>query len=208
MNVIDARAPWRGFTLIELLLAIAIFGFLATLMYGGVAAVVRDREIIMERLDELDQLQRTVRALNTDFSQLQPRDVRGVLGREQEFALQTDTANDYVVRLSRAGWRNPESRYARGILQRAQYRLEDEVLYRDYWPVMDHVLGAEPRRQKLLEGVLAFELEFLEGSDLWQPMWPPRNATQMPPYELPYAVRYTMTIKNIGEVSRLVELVR
>ena len=207
MNRRRAALLQSGFTLIELLAAIAIFGILSTLMYGGIAAIVRDREIIMERLDELGQLQRTVRALHTDFAQAQPRDVRDELGRDREFAILANPAEDYVVRVSRAGWRNPGARRSRGILQRVQYRLDENVLYRDYWPVMDHVLGMDPQSQKLLEGVIEFEVEYLDSADTWQEIWPPRNATNMPPSVLPYGVRYRLELENFGEIRRLIELV-
>jgi general secretion pathway protein J len=207
MTGVAANNRPSGFTLIELLAAIAIFGILATLMYGGIATIVRDREIIMERLDELAQLQRTATALHRDFTQLVPRDVRGVLGRDREFAVYTDTANDFVVRLSRGGWNNPAARRQRGTLQRVEYRIEDNVLYRDYWPVMDRVLGMDAQSQKLIEGVLEFEVEFLDEADLWQPIWPPRNASNMLPDQLPHAVRYRLELENFGEIRRMVEVV-
>jgi general secretion pathway protein J len=197
-----------GFTLIELLLAIAIFGLLSTLMYGGIAAIVRDRDIVLERLEYLDQVQRTVRLLNNDFGQLQPREVRGVLGRDKEPALMSDPADNFTVRLSRIGWRNPLDARPRGILQRAQYRLADNVLYREYWPVMDPVLGDKPREQPLLTGVLNFEVEYLDEANEWQPFWPPRDAANQALFSLPAAVRYRLEIETIGEIRRLVEVVQ
>ena len=113
--------------------------------------------------------------------QLQPRDVRDELGRAQEGAVLTDPAGDFIVRLSRAGWRNPGSRYQRGILQRVQYRLEDNVLYREYWPVMDRVLGMEPVSQELLAGVMKLEINFLDEANAWQETWPPRTERMVSP---------------------------
>ncbi len=204
----NSRRLAHGFTLIELMIAIAVFGLLATFMYGGIDAIVRDREIIMERLGDLDQLQRAVRVLDADIAQLQPRDVRDELGRTPEPAIYTDPAKEFVVRLSRAGWRNPGLRRKRSILQRVQYRLEDEVLYRDYWPVMDHVLGMEPITQELLQGVIKFDLEYLDATDQWQEMWPPRDATSIAINELPHGVRYRMELTSFGEIIRLVEVAR
>jgi general secretion pathway protein J len=200
------RSRARGFTLIELLVAMAVFSLLATFMYSGIQAIVRDRGIIMDRLDELDQLQRTARTLDSDILQLQSRDVRDELGRANEPAIYTDPAGDFVVRLSRAGWRNPGLRRKRSILQRVQYRVEDEVLYRDYWPVLDRVLGMEPISQALINGVTEFALEFLDASNEWQPVWPPRDANNPVVVQLPQGVRYRLVLENFGEIERLVEV--
>ena len=197
-------AGTRGFTLIELLIAMAIFAFLSAAMYGGTQYVILQREIMLQRHGELEELQRTVRLLQTDLGQLYPRAVRDELGRDRVPALLTNPGNDFVVRLTRNGWRNPAG-LQRSSLQRVQYRLDEEeqILYRDYWPVVDRVLGMEPREREILTGVEEFNLEFLDPDGEWQEDWPAANASIS---SLPAAVRYRLVLKSFGEVIRVVEV--
>ena len=47
-----------GFTLLELLVALAIFGLLATLSYGGLQTVMPQQSMTEEASDELGELQK------------------------------------------------------------------------------------------------------------------------------------------------------
>jgi len=199
------RRHIKGFTLIELLAAMAIFSLLAVAMYGGVQWVVLEREIVMERQKELHDLQRSVSYLNDDFGQLQPRDVRDELGRDVAPALWTEPGRDFIVELSHDGWRNPAGA-PRGTLQRVQYRLEEDTLVREYWPVMDRVLGMDGRVQELLNGVDEFEIEYLDESGEWQQTWPPLSSATPAPGSLPLAIRYRLETRAFGEIIRLVEI--
>jgi len=201
------RASTAGFTLLELLVALAIFGFLAAVMYAGTNLVIEERAIIAERLDELKAVQRSVRLLQTDLSQIAPRAVRDDLGRGRVPALITDRLGGLKVRFSRMGWRNPspESK-PRGNLQRVQYRYDADTntLFRDYWPVMERTLATEAREQAVLQGVLAFDIEFLEG-DNWTEDWPSMGSGNSNT-ALPRAVRYRLELESYGVITRLVEL--
>lgn len=203
--MITRSAVQGGFTLIELLAAMAIFSLLAVAMYGGVQWVVLEREIVMERQKELHDLQRSVSYLNDDFGQLQARDIRDELGRDAAPALWTEPGRDFIVELSHDGWRNPAGA-PRGTLQRVQYRLEDNTLIREYWPVMDRVLGMEGRIQELLDGVEDFEIEYMDVSGAWQQSWPPLNSAEPDPGILPRAIRYRLETLSFGEIVRLVEI--
>jgi general secretion pathway protein J len=201
------RQP-QGFTLIELLAAMAIFSLLAVAMYGGVQWVILEREIVIERQTELHDLQRSVAYLNDDFGQLQPRAVRDSLGRDSSPALSANPGTDFIVELSHDGWRNPAGA-TRGTLQRVQYRLEENKLVREYWPVMDRVLGMEGRIQELLDGVDEFEIEYMDSGGNWQPNWPPLSTAEAETggvNSLPMAVRYRLETRAFGEIIRLVEI--
>jgi general secretion pathway protein J len=197
----------QGFTLIELLAAMAIFSLLAVAKYSGTQFVILEREIIIERQQELHDLQLTVSYLNDDFGQLQARDVRDELGRDLAPALWAQPGRDFLVELSHDGWRNPAG-VPRGTLQRVQYRLEENTLVREYWPVMDRVLGMEGRIQELLDGVEEIEFEYLNASDEWQPIWPPLNSNATAGDSLPIAVRYRLETQSFGKIIRLVEIPR
>jgi general secretion pathway protein J len=197
----------HGFTLIELLAAMAIFSLLAVAMYGGTQWVILERGIIMARQAELHDLQRTVMYLNDDFGQLRARQIRDELGRGSEPPLLTGEGRDYLVELSRDGWRNPAN-LPRGSLQRVQYRLDEDVLVREYWPVMDRTLGAEGREQELLTGVTEITVEFLDDGGEWRLLWPSAGAPGQIATALPAAVRYRLDTESFGIIERLVEVTR
>jgi general secretion pathway protein J len=185
----------------------AIFSLLAVAMYGGTQWIMLEREIILERQDELRDLQRAVRYLNDDFTQLQNRQVRDELGRGMTPALIAEPGQDYLLELSRDGWRNP-AQSQRGTLQRVRYRLDEDVLVREYWPVMDRILGMEARELELLNGLENFELEFLDDAGEWQSLWPPISAGSDTDAGLPVAVRYRLDTPTFGIIERLVEITR
>lgn len=195
----------RGFTLIELLVAMAIFVILAAAMYGGTQWVIEERSIVSERSAELEDLQRAVRRLQSDFAQAYPRSVRDELGRGQVAALLTERSGELQLRLTRSGWRNPLQR-GRAHLQRVQYRYDEDqqILYRGTWPVLDRLLGAEADEQTLLSGVTEFDVEFLDSSGNWVQDWPVPTASSFT--DMPRAVRYRIDTEAFGEVIRIVEV--
>lgn len=204
-SLLPANRSQTGFTLIELLVAIAIFGIISALALGGLNAVITQQTIAKAQMERLASLQRTMRLLTEDFAQINPRPVRDILGRSTEPALITGFDQESLVRMSRSGWRNFAA-LRRGTLQRVQYRLEDDVLYRDYWPVMDYPLGMEPREQKLIEGIEALEFEYLDAQAQWIEQWPPLDYQAGEAFPFPRAVRITLTLADWGEIERLVDL--
>lgn len=194
-----------GFTLIELLVAMAIFGVISMLALGGLNTIVQQQTLAKEQMIRLGQLQRAVRMLTQDFAQLNPRHVRDLLGRSTEPPLVTDTLDGNVVRLSRSGWRNPVPT-PRGTLQRVQYRIEDETLIREYWPVMDFPLGTEPRSEEILDGVIDVEIEYLDNASQWSTQWPPLSEINATSFVFPRAVRIRFDLVSWGEINRVVDL--
>jgi general secretion pathway protein J len=195
----------RGFTLIELLVAMAIFGIISALALGGLNAIVTQQTIARNQILRLGELQRTVRFLTEDFAQLNPRHVRDILGQGSEPPLIADLRDGTIVRLSRGGWRNPVP-MKRGTLQRVQYRIEDEVLYREYWPVMDYPLGMEPRQFELIDDVSEVTIEYLDNQSQWHVQWPPLSQQDTSGFIYPRAVRITLNLADWGEIVRIVDL--
>ena len=196
----------RGFTLIELLVSMAIFAVISALTLGGLNAVITQQQLASEHMEDLRRLQRTVRSLQTDLGQVYPRSVRDTLGQGAEAQLVTDGAGEFVVRLTRAGWRNP-ALLPRGTLQRVQYRVdEDDQLVREYWLVLDHPLGTEPRSEVLIGGVEDFRIEYLDGEDSWSEGWPPLRRATDGASGGPRAARVTLELAGWGEIERLVEM--
>jgi general secretion pathway protein J len=161
--------------------------------------------IARNQIERLGQLQRTVRYLTEDFAQLNPRHVRDVLGQSSEPPLLADFSDGVIVRISRAGWRNPVP-VKRGTLQRVQYRFEDEVLYREYWPVMDYPLGMEPRQIELIDDVNEITIEYLGDESRWYVQWPPLSQLDASNFIYPRAVRITLDLADYGEIVRIVDL--
>lgn len=195
----------QGFTLLELLIAIAIFAIMAAL--GGISldAVVTQQALANENYRQLKGVQRSIQILCDDLYQLQPRGVRDVLGQNYELPLIADGRGIYLLRLSRAGWRNPAG-LSRGTLQRVQYRLDDGALIREYWPVLDPVLAMEPIEEVLLENVALAKFEFLEIENVqsqWGPVWPPLRIDAS---DWPKAIRFAIEIDGFGRIERLIEV--
>ena len=201
------RRQARGFTLLELLVAMGIFAVIGAMALGGLNTVVDQTTIAREQMDRLARLQRALRLMNGDFSNLVPRVVRDELGSAGEAPLLADGRLFGVeIRLSHGGWPNPAGLPHRGTLQRVQYRLDDDKLIREYWQVMDHVLGQEPRSEELLSGVNDFKLFYLDAQDEWQTRWPPAQATSAVDEQRPRAVRIVLDLQDWGAVERLIEV--
>ena len=121
-------------------------------------------------------------------------------------AASPDGRGEFLVRLTRGGWRNP-ALLPRGTLQRLQYRLEDGELLRDRWLVLDAPLGTEPRTEVLLEGVDEVRIEYLDDEDAWSESWPPLRRIGDRSLGGPRAARITLELADWGEIQRLVEMV-
>ncbi len=206
MKVRSEKLNSGGFTLIELLVAMAIFGLISVMALGGLNAIVTQQTIAQAQILRLSALQRTVRYLTEDFAQLNPRYVRDILGQDKERPLVANFTDGTLVRLSRGGWRNPVP-VQRGTLQRVQYRIEDEILVREYWPVMDHPLGMEPRQTELIDGIEEMTIEYLDSQSQWRVQWPPLSQLDTTGgFTYPRAVRITLNLVDWGEIVRIVDL--
>ncbi len=194
-----------GFTLLELLVAMAIFAVIGALALGGLNAVLTQHEQARRQLDRLNQVQRAVRLLTDDFSQFTQRPVRDALGTF-EYPLLAPCGVEFVVCVSRGGWRTPFFQFARGELQRVHYKLDDGRLIRSYWAVMDRTLVNEPREEVLLDEVEEFRVEFLDQAGTeWVDIWDPGSQVAGSSGR-PAAARVTFTLRGWGEIVRIVEM--
>lgn len=196
----------KAFTLIEVLVAFAIFGILAAFAYGALSQTLLSAEILGERMDRLQAIQKSVRYLTQDFLQLAPRPVRQELGDSFYPALRTDFSSEFALELTHGGWSNPVA-LPRGTLQRSAYRLEDDELVRYYWTVLDRTLSNEAIGVTILDGVESLLFRYLLDSGDWIEQWPP--PTLPGPLGLrqrPRAVEIVLTLQDEGEIRRIIEI--
>jgi len=196
----------RGFTLIELLVAVFITAIVIALGYGALEQSLRNRETVQANAARLAAVQAAMRAFVQDFGQLAPRPVREPLGAGHQAALVADA---HQAVLTRGGFANPAG-VQRSTLQRVRYVLEDGVLYREQWLVLDATLDPPPLRRVLVDGVKSFSLRFMDDGRAWRNDWPPVVAQATPgERELrwrPLAVEVTLELADWGRLVRLVEV--
>lgn len=196
----------KGFTLIEVLVAMAIFAILSALAYGTLSQTLLSAEILGDRMDRLQALQRTMRMLTDDMHQLSPRAVRDELGDNFGPAISTGFQSGFAIELTRTGWNNPMV-LPRSTLQRAAYRIEEDELVRYHWTVLDRTLSNEPVSVVLLDGVEGIQFRFFRADGEYTEQWPPLNQTGAGNLRLrPRAVEITLRLADEGDIIRLVEV--
>ena len=196
----------RAFTLIEVLVAMAVFAVLAGFAYSTLGQTLLSAEILNERMDRLQALQRTMRLLTDDLQQLAPRPIRDELGDNLRPALDTGFQSGFALELTRSGWSNPIV-LPRGTQQRAAYRIEDGELIRFHWHALDRTLSNEPVSVTLLDGVEGLQFRFLVGNNDYTEEWPPLNLPgALGARQRPRAVEITLLLEEEGEIRRLIEV--
>lgn len=202
-----------GFTLIELLVAVSIFAIMASIAYTGLDGVIQQRSRNADAMKRLRQVQLAMDIMSRDFGQLAPRPVRDGLG--QSIApLVAGPQNVPPISFTRGGWSNPLGSI-RSTQQRIAYSLEDGKLMRSFWPELDGSISGDPVKQVLLPDVSSIKIGYADASLNYQDVWPPTNvngsgqtspASPTSSGQLPVAVSITITLKDWGDVTRIVEV--
>ena len=184
----------------------AVFAVLAGFAYSTLGQTLLSAEILNERMDRLQALQRTMRLLTDDLQQLAPRPIRDELGDNLRPALDTGFQSGFALELTRSGWSNPIV-LPRGTQQRAAYRIEDGELIRFHWHALDRTLSNEPVSVTLLDGVEGLQFRFLVGNNDYTEQWPPLNLPgALGARQRPRAVEVTLLLEEEGEIRRLIEV--
>ncbi|MEM7279722.1 MAG: type II secretion system minor pseudopilin GspJ [Pseudomonadota bacterium] len=192
----------KGFTLVEMLVSVFVFAILSAISYATLNETADRVRQVNTQMSRLQSIQRTLQLMQMDFSQISPRPVRQELADEPSPALLADSRNEYLVELTRGGWTNPLNLQRPG-LQRVAYYLDEDKLIRRQWQVLDRTLGLEPPEQVLLEDVEELTILYLPGNGEWTEAWPTRGNG---PRSRPRAVDLTFTLKDYGEIRRVIEV--
>jgi len=203
-----ANKPLAGFTLIEVLLAMGITTFVALLAYSGLNASITAAESQQLQAQQIVDIQLPLTVLERDIRDAVARPIRDEYDDRVE-ALVGGAFNDYLLVLTRRGWDNPRE-LSRGELQRVRYQLLDDVLWRESWSVLDRVSEEAGRqRTRLLQGVRAIEITFLDSAS--------SGASRSPlggewldewdiPQRLPAAIKIQFDVEGFGEVARVISI--
>jgi len=200
-----SRTHTSGFTLIEVLVALAVFGVMSALAYMTLGQTLNNSQMLNERMDRLQSIQRTMNYLSSELLQAAPRSIRADLG-EFEPALRSSFAADFSLQLTHGGWPNSAG-VPRSTQQRTAYRIEDDELIRYHWNVLDRTVNNIPVATVLLDEIESLTFRFLQSDGEWSDQWPPvsvqaaSNSTS-----LPRAVEITLTLAGEGELTRMVEV--
>lgn len=196
--------PRRGFTLIEVLVALAVFGVMWVLSYAVLGSTLGNVDYLTGRMERLQNVQRTMRYLSSDFLQAAPRPVRDELGDSYVPAVYSNLGSDFALQITHGGWTNPAG-LPRGTFQRVAYRLEEDELVRYYWTVLDRTYANEPVATVLLDNVESLYFRFYDATGQPTESWPP-DGQGGSPRNRPRAVEIVLTLPDEGELTRLLEV--
>jgi general secretion pathway protein J len=207
-----------GFTLIEVLIALAITAFVSAIAYNSLASVLAGVESTRQVSNRTYEINRAWMIISRDLRQFVARPIRDEFG-EPEPAMSGGPAARFGLSFTRSGWHNPNE-HLRSNLQRVNYRIEDEALWRDAYPVLDRAGDTTAQSVKLVEGVELMELAFLgslpelqaQGDSValdtayWAESWVVDTSTPDVDLAPPVAVEITLQLKDWGAMRRLYEL--
>ncbi len=196
--------PQSGMTLIEVLVAMAIFAVMGAVASLLLRQTLDNSELLGDRMNRLQSIQRTMTALSSELLQAAPRPVRAELGNAEP-ALQSSFSAEFALQLTHNGWPN-SSGVPRSTQRRSAYRIEDDELIRYHWNVLDRTVTNVPIATVLLERVDSLTFRFLQPDNEWTDQWPPIGASEAAGSSLPRAVEITLVLPDEGELTRVVEV--
>lgn len=190
----------RGFTLLELVVAVAVFALFSIMAYGALDQVLAHRDRVQAEQEFWRALSLTFLRLEEDLAQARPRPVRDVDGEQLPPLRGQPTDTRQLAEPSLEFTRGGALVFGNGRrsdLQRVAYRLEDNVLLRLTWPVLDRAPQTEPVESPLIKDVETFTVRFYAPNGTWIEQWSGDG-----PDKLPRAVEVTLELTGRGEFTR------
>jgi general secretion pathway protein J len=204
----------KGFTLVEVLIAMAITALVAVVAYSGLSAAISGAESLRSASVRAHDIHQTLGLLSSDLRQTVNRPVIDEFGQVAPALSGGELARD-MLSLTRAGWHNSTAAPRSG-LQRVHWWLEDDQLWRGYYPVLDRTAGTESIETLILDEVTRFEVRFLPALGMiesdrddvidrrnWQENWIADLSRPGLTPTPPAAVEVVLDISGLGEVRRL-----
>ncbi len=192
----------RGVTLLELIVAVGVFALFSVMAYGALNRILDQRDQIEQKREYWRTLSLTFLRMEEDMAQARARPVRDIDGTTLPSlrGQPTDTRAlaDPTLELTRGGLL-VFGEGVRSDLQRVGYRLEDNVLLRLTWPVLDRAPQTKPFESPLLRDVETFEVRFYSLGGNWVDVWPVEESSE----ELPRGIEVTLTLTNGNEFKRI-----
>ena len=191
----------RGFTLLELLVAISIFALISAIAYGTLIRMLSDRNHLEEERAYWRALSLTFTRIEEDLSQARDRKVRDIYGAKLPAFIGRPTDTRALAPPSMEFTRGGVPVFANSLrsdLQRVAYRLEDGVLLRLTWPVLDRGTQTEPLESPLLYNIEEFQVRFFTPTGGRVDLWPSQGITDA----LPRGVEIRLLPTGRGEITR------
>ena len=212
------RRVQNGFTLIEVLIALAITAFVATIAYASLSSVISGVESTRAAAEQTYELDRALMFISRDLRQFAARPVMDEFG-QREPAMSGGPLARYTLSFTRNGWHNPKQ-IKRSNLQRVNYLVEEDALWRESYLVLDRLGDSEPQRVKLLDGVEELTVAFIASVDAvdtqndgktldtrnWVQNWVVDTSITDVELSPPAAIEVRLQLEGWGELSRLYEL--
>jgi general secretion pathway protein J len=186
-----------GFTLIELLAALLILALLALMSYRALGTVLDTREHVGHETDKWRRVENFLARFEQDVQLAAPRPVRGATGTAPAWLGRAVASAEPGLEFSRFA-----AEEGVDTARRLAYRLnEHQEIELWLWPGLDAAPNLPPARYRVLGGVTAFELQYLNIALAWVADWP---ATVDPP--LPRAVQVRIVLESGEEIVRVFAL--
>lgn len=185
----------KGFTLVEILIALAIFSILSLMLMTALHNVISSQASAEEKAERLRNTQMALLILNRDLEQLINRPILNKKGG-QELAFVGDNIS---FNFTHMGYASFDNNLTRSELQRVQYRVQNQSLWRYTWDNLDLAPTDESHARELLTGVEKIDVQYIDSQGKLHEIWPDKDGSS----DLPRAVQITFNMRNWGTLGQL-----
>lgn len=187
------RRKNNGFTLLEILIALFIFSILSLMMAGALHTVINAQSGAERSAARIREMQLAFVRMGRDIEQIVNRPVKNA--NDQDASAFYGTPRGFAF--THSGMSGEGGLHQ--VLQRAQYIVGKEGLWRMAWDVLDQTAKSPALSQrKVLNDVTSARFEYLDEKAVFHKEWPVNNSGQI----LPRAVRITLTIQDWGTIQQ------